>query len=519
MKKNAFLLFLFLIASFSFVLPTSAAKNLSGRILLQVESNGEAWYVYPPTAKRAYLGRPEDAFRIMRELGLGISEKDYRSFSQKAPQRLSGMILLRAEAKGEAYYVDPLSLGLKFLGRPADAFLLMRSIGLGITNSDLAKIAIEERYQNQTVIKRGSGLNLYLFYGDGCPYCEKEKTFLSDLKKEFPDLNIQEFEVWNNEANKKTYTKVRELFGHSRSGVPFLVVGDEYVYGFSDEDSTGKEIREMLVRTQEKGAEDQIFPLLPEVYALDRVVDGDTIDVVISSKIERIRVIGIDTPEIAGSGQAAEPFGAEASAKTKELLSFPYVRLLVDDSQGEKDKYGRLLRHVILSNGKNLGEELLLSGLAREYTYSSAYLYQNAFRQAEAHARENKFGIWSVLDTSPLNKDSISANITGDNLTIVFIMFDGQENPNEGDEYVEIENSGPQISLSGYSLSDESGKIYSFPDISLGQGKKIKIYTGCGQDSAENLYWCYGNSAIWNNSGDKASLKNGKAELVSSYEY
>ena len=49
------------------------AKKLSGKILLQTESKGEAWYVYPGDNKRYYLGRPTDAFKLMRELGLGIS--------------------------------------------------------------------------------------------------------------------------------------------------------------------------------------------------------------------------------------------------------------------------------------------------------------------------------------------------------------------------------------------------------------------------------------------------------------
>ena len=61
--------------------------RLKGKIVLQVEDVGQAWYVDPVTAERAFLGRPADAFRIMRELGLGISEKDYNSFAGYAPIR------------------------------------------------------------------------------------------------------------------------------------------------------------------------------------------------------------------------------------------------------------------------------------------------------------------------------------------------------------------------------------------------------------------------------------------------
>ncbi len=130
------------------------SSSLKGRILLQVEDNGEAWYVEPDTQKRAFLGRPDDAFRIMRELGLGVSEKDFNSFGEKAPTRLSGRILLRVEANGEAYYVNPVDLKMHFLGRPADAFQVMRNLGLGITNENLNKVSIFEKYNNNNERKQ-----------------------------------------------------------------------------------------------------------------------------------------------------------------------------------------------------------------------------------------------------------------------------------------------------------------------------------------------------------------------------
>ncbi len=120
-----------------------AALNLNGRILLQVQDKGQAWYVNPLNSQRYYLGRPDDAFNLMRSLGLGITNADADNFLKNgAPLRLSGRILLQVQDKGQAYYVDPQNLRLSYLGRPADAFNLMRSRGLGITNADLALIAI-----------------------------------------------------------------------------------------------------------------------------------------------------------------------------------------------------------------------------------------------------------------------------------------------------------------------------------------------------------------------------------------
>jgi hypothetical protein len=127
---------------FGFLNKTEAATNLSGRILLQVQDKGQAWYVNPVNNERYYLGRPDDAYAIMRALGLGVSNADLNSYFSKVPARLAGRILLKVQDKGQAYYVDPLQLKLYYLGRPADAFAVMKSRGLGITNYDLSLIKI-----------------------------------------------------------------------------------------------------------------------------------------------------------------------------------------------------------------------------------------------------------------------------------------------------------------------------------------------------------------------------------------
>src|SRR3989339_24299 len=77
-KRNLFIIALTfaIFMPFSFLSAATLAERLSGKILLQVEDAGQAWYVEPGTGKRAFLGRPDDAFRIMRELGLGISDVD-----------------------------------------------------------------------------------------------------------------------------------------------------------------------------------------------------------------------------------------------------------------------------------------------------------------------------------------------------------------------------------------------------------------------------------------------------------
>ena len=146
--------YLILFSLIFFLLPcltkaSGLGEQLAGRILLNVEGHGEAWYVYPEDNKRYYLGRPHDAFEIMRELGLGITEFDFQRLAQAGmnvdgdlnlARRLAGKIVLQVEKNGEAWYIYPKDLKKYYLGRPADAFRIMRELSLGITRENLAKI-------------------------------------------------------------------------------------------------------------------------------------------------------------------------------------------------------------------------------------------------------------------------------------------------------------------------------------------------------------------------------------------
>jgi len=135
-----------IISSERALLSTINAKlshRLRGRILLQIQGKGEAWYVNPSNEKRSYLGRPADAFNVMRKLGLGVKHDVVANLDGPFSARLTGKILIDVDDHGAAYYISPTNQKAYSLGRPTDAFNIMRKLGLGIDNANLHSIDIE----------------------------------------------------------------------------------------------------------------------------------------------------------------------------------------------------------------------------------------------------------------------------------------------------------------------------------------------------------------------------------------
>lgn len=125
---------------------------------------------------------------------------------------------------------------------------------------------------------------------------------------------------------------------------------------------------------------------------VERIVDGDTL--IIESNREKIRFIGIDTPETKHPRKPIQKFGIEASNKTKELLPPNQKVCLIQDRIGDKyDKYGRKLAYVFTESGQDVNALLLKSGLARGY-YNFPFERKEAFRVYELEAQKLKKNIW-----------------------------------------------------------------------------------------------------------------------------
>ena len=130
-----------------------------------------------------------------------------------------------------------------------------------------------------------------------------------------------------------------------------------------------------------------------KLYEVVRVVDGDTFIVNFNGKDERVRLIGIDTPEsVHPNEEKNTEFGEEVSKFSKQMLTGKQVGLEFDVQQ--RDKYGRLLAYAYV-DGQMYNKTLLEKGYAKIATYPPNVKYVDDFTNIQKQARQNKVGLWS----------------------------------------------------------------------------------------------------------------------------
>lgn len=173
-----------------------------------------------------------------------------------------------------------------------------------------------------------------------------------------------------------------------------------------------------LTQQQAKPAESKPKPAVSTIpVVVKRVIDGDTFETTINGKTERVRLIGVDTPE---STKTVEPYGKEASAFTKKQLTGKTVYLEKDVQ--ERDKYGRLLAYVWLEppskiddatiRQKMFNARLLLDGYANTMTIAPNVKYADKFRVYEREAREANRGLWAIPTTQQQTASNKAASST-----------------------------------------------------------------------------------------------------------
>ncbi|MCK2028064.1 thermonuclease family protein [Microbacterium sp. SSW1-47] len=142
-------------------------------------------------------------------------------------------------------------------------------------------------------------------------------------------------------------------------------------------------------------AEISTTPAATTTATVVAVVDGDTIDVQTSTGEERVRLIGIDTPEISRDGGADDCYAQEARTYLDQLVHGHDVELVSDPTQADTDQYGRLLRHVLIE-GQSAAQLAIEAGAGTEYTYDTPYDRRSDYLAAQDRAQDASAGLWSA---------------------------------------------------------------------------------------------------------------------------
>lgn len=147
----------------------------------------------------------------------------------------------------------------------------------------------------------------------------------------------------------------------------------------------------------------------PGLYSVSRFVDGDTIAVNMNGKVEKVRFIGVDTPETHKPNTPVQCYGPAAAAFTKNLIGQQKVRLASDPQSTDRDRYNRLLRYVYLSDGRLVNEELIKNGYGFYYPYFP-FTKADQFSQDQAVARTANKGLWGNCSPTPTDKGGWISN-------------------------------------------------------------------------------------------------------------
>ena len=131
----------------------------------------------------------------------------------------------------------------------------------------------------------------------------------------------------------------------------------------------------------------------PGYYAVANFIDGDTLEVDMGGSVERIRFIGLDTPEKNHPQKPVQCFAKAASRHLEELIGNQPIRLEADPTNQNRDRYDRLLRYVYLQDGTLLNAKQIEDGYGFAYT-AFPFEKMDEFRALEEKARQAERGLW-----------------------------------------------------------------------------------------------------------------------------
>ena len=223
------------------------------------------------------------------------------------------------------------------------------------------------------------------------------------------------------------------------------------------------------------------------------ILDGDTFDL---GNEERVRIIGINTPE------KGRPFSDEATEALSEMIMGKEVTLVNDSKNDDADSSGRLLRHVYV-DGISVNYEMIRTGMAFWYPYSSGTDMDESYQEAQESAANDHVGLWTESQY---------------NITIDYIEYDPEGNEVDGEYLIITNHDNYNINMEGWYLQDEAARTaYEF-NYTLDVDTSIRVYTGSGEDNETALFWGW-YQGIWNNGGDMAILQDEDGLMVDYYRY
>lgn len=233
-----------------------------------------------------------------------------------------------------------------------------------------------------------------------------------------------------------------------------------------------------------------------EAAFVTRVIDGDTFEI---EGGDGVRLLGINTPE------RGQPLYKNATNFLKNAIEGKNITMMADAAR--TDKYGRRLRYVFIG-GILVNEEILRNGLANIYMLSPSGKYSARLKSAERYAIENNLGLWMT----GARKDCVSvAEFNWD--------AEGNDNSNLNNEYVSFRNNcDSAVNMTGWTLKNSGTKIFKFGRFFLEPIRSVRVRSGCGNNTENELFWC-SKKPVWNNDAGFIYLRDSEGLLVLNESY
>lgn len=219
---------------------------------------------------------------------------------------------------------------------------------------------------------------------------------------------------------------------------------------------------------------------------VNRVIDGDTIEIINNGNKESVRLLGINTPE------RGEVFYEEAKEFLEELSLNKSVRL--EFGKNRYDRYNRTLAYVF-SGGININKKIVEQGYAGIYFPSGKDIYYKEFLE-----------VWKECIKRDINLCEKSKNKCADCIILKELDVKSQKVIFENKCYFDC-------NLNKWTIKDEGRKKFIFGELVLRKNNSIEIKIGSGKNTSNTLYWT-GYEYVWTETGDSIFLRDEKNKLV-----